>query len=56
MNQMATIPRLLEDKVKRELESGERILWMEQPIPRYFTAMSTGAFLFAIPRTAFAIF
>jgi len=51
-----TIPRELEDKVKRELESGERVLWMEQPIPRYFTAMSTGAFLFAIPWTAFAIF
>lgn len=56
MLQTGTIPRELEDKVKRELESGERVLWMEQPIPRYFTAMSTGAFLFAIPWTAFAIF
>jgi len=51
-----TIPRELDDKVKRELETGERLLWIEQPIPRYFTAMSTGAFLFAIPWTAFAIF
>jgi len=51
-----TISRELEDKVKRELESGERILWMEQPIPRYFTAMSIGAFLFAIPWTAFSVF
>ena len=56
MNQTGVIPRELDDKVKRELESGERILWMEQPIPRYFTAMSTGAFLFAIPWTAFAVF
>ena len=56
MNQTGTIPRELDDKVKRELELGERILWMEQPIPRYFTAMSTGAFLFAIPWTAFAVF
>ncbi len=56
MNQTGSIPRELEDKVKREMESGERVLWMEQPIPRYFTAMSTGAFLFAIPWTAFAIF
>jgi hypothetical protein len=56
MIQAATISRELEDKVRRELESGERILWMEQPIPRYFTAVSTGAFLFAIPWTAFAIF
>jgi hypothetical protein len=56
MNQTGVIPRELDDKVKRELESGERILWMEQPIPRYFTAMSTGAFFFAIPWTAFAVF
>jgi len=50
------IPLELEDKVHRELESDERILWMEQPVPRYFTAMSTSTFLFAIPWTAFAIF
>ena len=56
MIQRGAIPRELEDKVERELESGERILWIEQPIPRYFTAMSTGAFLFAIPWTAFAVF
>jgi hypothetical protein len=56
MMQTGTIPRDLDDKVKRELDSGERVLWIEQPIPRYFTAMSTGAFLFAIPWTAFAIF
>lgn len=56
MIQTGTISRELEDKVKRELDSGERVLWMEQPIPRYFTAMSTGTFLFAIPWTAFAIF
>lgn len=51
-----TILRELEDKVRQELESGERILWMEQPIPRYFTAASTGIFLFAIFWTGFAIF
>ena len=56
MTQMQPIPRELEDKVKRELESGERLVWMGQPIPRYFNAISTGAFLFAIPWTAFAIF
>jgi len=56
MNPTGAIPRELEDKVKHELQTGERVLWMEQPIPRYFTAMSTGAFLFAIPWTAFAIF
>jgi len=56
MIQTGMIPRELEEKVKRELESGEHVVWMEQPIPRYFTAMSTSAFLFAIPWTAFAIF
>ena len=56
MNGVGAIPPELEEKVERELESGERIAWMEQPIPRYFTAMSTGAFLFAIPWTAFALF
>ncbi len=56
MNVVGAIPPELEEKVERELESGERIAWMEQPIPRYFTAMSTGAFLFAIPWTAFALF
>ncbi|NJL59859.1 MAG: hypothetical protein HC887_09650 [Desulfobacteraceae bacterium] len=56
MNPTESLPRELEDKVMHELESGERVLWMAQPIPRYFTAASTGAFLFAIPWTAFAIF
>ena len=56
MDWTGTMPLELEDKVNRELESGERVVWMEQPIPRYFTAKSTGAFIFAIPWTAFAVF
>lgn len=56
MIQTGMIPRELEDQVERELESGERIVWMEQPIPRYFTTTSTSTFLFAIPWTAFAVF
>lgn len=40
----------------RELEAGEHIEWMEMPIPRFFTPRATGAFLFGIPWTAFAIF
>ncbi len=51
-----TIPFDLQDKVDRELESGERVLWMAQPVPRCFTLMSTTAVLFAIPWTAFAVF
>ncbi len=56
MNSSGTIPRELEEKIQRELESREHIIWMEQPIPRYFTATSTASFLFAIPWTAFAVF
>lgn len=50
------IPRDLQARVENELERGERIEWMEMPIPRFFTGASTGAFLFAIPWTAFALF
>ncbi len=56
MNSTGATQWELENKVKHELEPGEKILWMEQPVPRYFTANSTGMFLFAIPWTAFAIF
>ena len=51
-----TIPRNLRSQIERELDAGEQIRWVEIPIPRYFTAGSTSAFLFAIPWTAFAIF
>jgi hypothetical protein len=50
------ISRQLQEKVNRELESGERIEWIDMPIPRFFTPVSTGAFLFGFPWTAFAIF
>ena len=46
----------LQSKVERELESGERLEWIEMPIPRFFTPTATGAFLFGIPWTAFAVF
>ncbi|MFO0829190.1 MAG: hypothetical protein U0572_13705 [Phycisphaerales bacterium] len=52
----STVPSDLRDLVERELEPSERLLWMEQPIPRFFSGASLGAFLFAIPWTAFAIF
>jgi len=50
------IPRYLQNKVDRELEAGERIQWIDMPIPRYFTPASISAFLFGIPWTAFSIF
>jgi hypothetical protein len=50
------IPQQLDAEVRRELEPGEVIRWIEQPIPRYFTPKAKGFFLFGIPWTAFAIF
>jgi len=50
------IPRYLQDKVDREIEPEEQIEWIDMPIPRFFTPVATGAFIFAIPWTAFAIF
>ena len=56
MRAMKYMPRKLREKVHRELDPGETIQWMEMPIPRFFTPVATGAFLFGIPWTAFAIF
>ncbi len=50
------IPLHLQDIINRELEPGERIEWLDMPKPRFFTPASTGAFLFGIPWTAFALF
>jgi len=50
------IPRDLREQAERELDSGERIEWIARPIPRWFTPTATGAFLFGIPWTAFALF
>lgn len=50
------IPRHLQDKIDRELAPGERIEWVDTPVPRFFTPTSTAAFLFGIPWTAFALF
>jgi hypothetical protein len=56
MDMMSEMPRDLQDEVERNLDQGETIRWMEQPIPRFFTQTSTVTFLFAIPWTAFAVF
>jgi hypothetical protein len=44
------IPKELRRKIDNELEPGEFIRWVEQPIPRFFTATSIGTW------TGFAIF
>jgi hypothetical protein len=50
------IPKELRRKIENELQPGEFIRWIEQPIPRFFTASSIGSVLFGIPWTSFAIF
>jgi hypothetical protein len=50
------IPQELKKKVDRELQPDERILWMDMPIPMFFTRESTKICLFGIGVTLFAIF
>jgi hypothetical protein len=50
------IPRDLRRRVEQELEPGEAIRWVAQPVPRFVTAASIAGFLFAIPWTSFALF
>jgi len=50
------IPRELRRLIDNELQPGEFIRWVEQPIPRFFTAASIASILFGIPWTSFAIF
>jgi hypothetical protein len=51
-----SVPVELEERVRRELEVGESIRWMGQPVPRFFAPTTIGAVLFGIPWTAFALF
>ena len=44
----AQIPQGLKEKVDRELQPDERILWMDIPIPTFFTPESTKIFIFGI--------
>lgn len=50
------VSRQLKQKVNNELASGERVQWMAQPKPRFFSPSTTAIFLFAIPWTGFAVF
>ena len=51
-----SVPQRLLDLIERELERGERIEWIGMPRRVFFTPATTGAFLFGIPWTAFALF
>jgi hypothetical protein len=50
------IPHNLRDLISRELDRDEKVLWSGMPKPHFFSAISIGSFLFAIPWTAFAVF
>lgn len=56
MSEFSNLPRELRSQVELELQSGERIVWMDQPIPGRMARGSFGLVIFGIPWTAFAIF
>lgn len=56
MRSITELPFHHQEMVNRELESKERVTWAAMPLPRLFTPVATGAFLFGIPWTAFALF
>lgn len=50
------IPIKLRRTIDRELQPGERLRWVEQPIARFFTASSVRTSLFGVLWTAIALF
>lgn len=50
------LPHDLRERVYRELEPGERIQWLDMPVPRFFTPRAIHAVLFGIPWTTISIF
>ncbi len=56
MHHQLNLPKPLRQRVDRELQPGEFIRWIEQPVPRLFDLSSLPVVLFAIPWTAFSIF
>lgn len=56
MTYQLNIPKQLRRRVDREVQPGEVIRWIEQPVPRFLDISSISTVLFAIPWTGFAIF
>jgi hypothetical protein len=56
MSSNLNIPKDFRRKIDSELQPGEFIRWIEQPVPRFFTADTIGSILFGIPWTGFALF
>ncbi len=49
------IPRDLREKVDREIEPGEKIQWLDMPVPHYFNTKSSRTFRFGLGFIGFAI-
>ncbi|MBE9222680.1 hypothetical protein IQ215_08210 [Cyanobacterium stanieri LEGE 03274] len=50
------IPKQLRQTIEKELDRGEIVKWVEQPIAYFFSGASITAVLFGIPWTSFAVF
>ena len=53
--QETDLPREFEAKIRRELESGERIVWAARPAPRFFTSGTTAVLVFALVWLTFSV-
>ena len=50
------IPSNLQETIKSELKSGEKVVWAEQPIPELYKKAGLAVWLFFIPWTLFSMF
>jgi hypothetical protein len=50
------LPSHLRQKVDAELEPGEKIRWIEQPVPQFWNPVTIGSVLFGIPWLSFSLF
>jgi hypothetical protein len=53
---MEPLPEALDNRVRSELRSGERLIWTGQPLPKRYLRSSVPIVLCGIPCTAFAVF
>jgi hypothetical protein len=56
MSDFSRLPPELRSPVELELQSGERIVWMDQPIPGRIARSAWPLVMFGIPWTAFSLF
>ena len=52
MPTLSSLPLRFVPLVENELEKNEKCVWADQPIPYWFSLVSIGPCLFAIPWTA----